>query len=97
MDSEGEVTIDEPENAQINYETSSSVVPYYNEVIELNDTPMPDVRTKNTLLKRKHPKDDSITAKKYITGTDIVSRSVWDVGAPVDESIEISDDDIKII
>ena len=95
VDSEGEVTIDEPENAQINYDTSSSVVPYYNEVIELNDTPMPDVRTKNIVLKRKHPKDDSITAKKYIAGTDIVSRSIWDVGAPVDESLEISDDDDK--
>ena len=82
-------------NAQINYDTSSSVVPYYNEVTELNDTPMPDVRTKNIVLKRKHPKDDSITAKKYIAGTDIVSHSVWDVGAPVDESIEINDDDDK--
>ena len=34
IDGDGEVTITNPENAQINYDTDS-VVPYYNEIIQL--------------------------------------------------------------
>ena len=99
IDEEGEVTIVEPENAQINYDTNS-VVPYYNEVIQLpgeGDTHMPDVRTKNLILKRKHPKDENVTVKKYIAGTDITTRNVWNVGAPIDnEIIEIDDGDSEV-
>ena len=99
IDEEGEVTIVEPENAQINYDTNS-VVPYYNEVIQRpgkGDTHMPDVRTKNLILKRKHPKDENVTVKKYIAGTDITTRNVWNVGAPIDnEIIEIDDSDSEV-
>ena len=91
------MTIVEPENAQINYDTNS-VVPYYNEVIQLpgdGDSHMTDVRTKNLVLKRKHPKDKSISVKKYIAGTDINSRSVWNVGETItsNDVIEIEDTD----
>ena len=40
---------------------------------------MTDVRTKNIVLKRKRPQDESVTVKKYIAGTDINARSIWDV------------------
>ena len=100
IDEEGEVTIVEPDNAQINYDTNS-VLPYYNEVIQLpnNDTHMPDVRAKNLILKRKHP-EEGMAVKKYISGTDITNRNVWNVSAPIvnDEVIEIeSDSDVEEI
>ena len=100
IDEEGEVTIVEPDNVQINYDTNS-VLPYYNEVIQLpnNDTHMPDVRTKNLILKRKHP-EEGMAVKKYISGTDITNRNIWNVSAPFvnDEVIEIeSDSDVEEI
>ena len=100
IDEEGEVTIVEPDNVQINYDTNS-VLPYYNEVIQLpnNDTHMPDVRTKNLVLKRKHP-EEGMAVKKYISGTDITNRNIWNVSAPFvnDEVIEIeSDSDVEEI
>ena len=95
IDDEGEVTITEPENAQIDY---NSVMPYYNEVIQLpgnNDSHMADVRTKNLVLKRKRPQDESVAVKKYIAGSDINARSVWDVALPIpkDEVVEIDEGD----
>ena len=56
-------------------------------------THMTDVRTKNLVLKRKRPQDESATVKKYIAGTDINARSVWDVALPIqDEVIEINEE-----
>ena len=62
---------------------------------------MEDIRIKNLILKRKHP-EEGMSVKKYIAGTDITNRNVWDVNAPIndivhvhdyeDETIEISDD-----
>ena len=100
IEEEGEVTIVEPDNVQINYDTKS-VLPYYNEVIQLpnNDTHMPDVRTKNLILKRKHA-EEGMAVKKYISGTDITNRNIWNVSAPFvnDEVIEIeSDSDVEEI
>ena len=58
---------------------------------------MLDVRTKNLILKRKHP-EVAISVKKYIAGTDITNRSVWNAEAPIlnDEIIEIDDSDSNI-
>ena len=91
IDKDGEVTITNPENAQINYDTDS-VVPYYNEIIQLpnQDTHMPDIRTKNLILKRKHP-EEGMSVKKYIVGTDITNRNVWDVTAPINDIIHVDD------
>ena len=54
---------------------------------------MPDVRTKNLILKRKHP-EEGMAVKKYISGTDIANRNIWNVSAPFvnDEVIEIESD-----
>ena len=102
IDGEGEVQITNPENAQIDYDMDS-VVPYYNEIIQLpnQDTHMSDIRTKNLILKRKHP-EEGMLVKKYISGTDITNRNIWNVSAPIndiihvdeyeDDTIEISDD-----
>ena len=58
---------------------------------------MLDVRTKNLILKRKHS-EVAISVKKYIAGTDITNRSVWNAEAPIlnDEIIEIDDSDSNI-
>ena len=58
------------------------LVPYYKEqVVQLppEDVHMIDPRTRNLVLKRKHPKDEGVSMKKYIEGTDISTRNVWDV------------------
>ena len=92
IDGEGEVKIINPENAQINYDTN--LIPYYNEIIQLpnQDTHMNDIRTKNLILKRKHP-EEGMSVKKYISGTDITNRNVWNVNPPYENDIiEISDD-----
>ena len=93
IDDEGEVIMTDPDNALIDY---NSTVPYYKEIIQLpadNDSHMTDVRTKNLVLKRKRPQDESATVKKYIAGTDINARSVWDVALPIqDEVIEINEE-----
>ena len=53
---------------------------------------MRDIRTKNLILKRKHP-EEGMSVKKYIAGTDITNRNVWNVNAPYEnDTIEISDD-----
>ena len=92
IDGEGEVKIINPKNAQINYDTN--LIPYYNEIIQLpnQDTHMNDIRTKNLILKRKHP-EEGMSVKKYISGTDITNRNVWNVNPPYENDIiEISDD-----
>ena len=83
IDEDGEVTITEPDNVQVEYKP---IVPCYKEqVIQLppEDTHMTDPRTKNLVLKRKHPKDEAVNIKKYIEGTDISTRNVWDVALPM--------------
>ena len=60
---------------------------------------MPDIRTKNLILKRKHP-EEGISVKKYIARTDITNRNVWNtsinniinVDDYENDTIEISDD-----
>ena len=51
---------------------------------------MPDIRTKNLILKRKHP-EEGMSVKKYIAGTDITNRNVWDVTAPINDIIHVDD------
>ena len=40
---------------------------------------MIDPRTRNLVLKRRHPKDEGVNIKKYIEGIDISTRNVWHV------------------
>ena len=88
VDNEGEVTITDPDNAQVEY---NPIVPHYNDqIVQLPPDPedvyITDPRTKNIILKRKHPNDESFIVKKYISGTDINTRSVWDATLPITES-----------
>ena len=82
IDDEGEVTITEPDNAQVDY---NQIIPYYKEeVVQLppEDVHIIDSRTRNIVLKRKHPPEEAVNVKKFVAGTDITTRNVWDVALP---------------
>ena len=53
----------------------------YNQIVQLppeqNEIRI-DPITRNLILKRKLPKDDIVNVKKYIAGTNITNRNVWD-------------------
>ena len=78
VDEDGEVTITEPDNIQVEYKP---LVPYYKEAVQLppEDVHMIDPRTRNLVLKRRQPKDEGVNIKKYIEGIDISTRNVWHV------------------
>ena len=79
VDDGGDVMITEPENAGVEFK---SLVPYYNQIVELPpEVEMQEPRTRNLVLKRKLPQDETVNIKKYITGTDVRTRDVWDAAA----------------
>ena len=58
------------------------IVPYYGQVVEFPpEVEMEEPRIRNLVLKRKIPQDKAVNIKKYITGTDIRTRDVWDAAA----------------
>ena len=92
---DGDVIITEPDNVQVEYKPIiNSIVPYYGQVVELPpEVEMEEPRTRNLVLKRKQPQDKAVNIKKFITGTDIRTRDVWEAAAAApdggDESRDI--------
>ena len=77
IDEYGEVTLTDPDNMAAEFKSLVS----YNQIVQLppeqNEIRM-DPITRNLILKRKLPKDDIVNVKKYIAGTNITNRNVWD-------------------
>ena len=90
-----DVITTEPDNVQVEYKPIvNSIVPYYGQVVELPpEVEMEEPRTRNLVLKRKQPQDKAVNIKKFITGTDIRTRDVWEAAAAApdggDESRDI--------
>ena len=90
-----DVITTEPDNVQVEYKPiANSIVPYYGQVVELPpEVEMEEPRTRNLVLKRKQPQDKAVNIKKFITGTDIRTRDVWEAAAAApdggDESRDI--------
>ena len=71
-----------------------SIVPYYNQVVELPpEVEIQEPKTRNLVLKRKLPQDNAVNIRKFLTGTDVRTRDVWDAAAAApdggDESRDI--------